>query len=155
VSGPGRVTGDAGSTVVAAGGILLRRASDGSVEVALVHRPARHDWSFPKGKLDRGETLQDGARREVLEETGLACEIGPFAGQVAYRDRDGRPKTVDYWVMRPTGGCFSPNREVDELRWVGPDEALALLSYDHDRQLLAAVLRAHGGAGGPGPARST
>ena len=56
--------------VWAAGGVVWRR-SDVGVEVLLAHRPAHRDWTFPKGKLDPGETLRQCARREVEEETGV------------------------------------------------------------------------------------
>ena len=61
--------------VWAAGGVVWRR-SDVGVEVLLAHRPAHRDWTFPKGKLDPGETLRQCARREVEEETGFVCSTG-------------------------------------------------------------------------------
>ena len=72
---PGRAATPAG-VVVAAGGVVTRRSSNGKPEVLLVHRPAYDDWSFPKGKAKHGEPLADAARREVLEETGYECTVG-------------------------------------------------------------------------------
>ena len=72
---PSQYTGD---VVRAAGGIPVRRSADGWREVALVHRPAHEDWTFPKGKLEPGESFEDCALREVLEETGLRCRLGRF-----------------------------------------------------------------------------
>ena len=57
----------------AAGGVVVRRRGD-TVEVLLVHRPRYDDWTLPKGKVDPGETDEQAARREVLEETGLQVE---------------------------------------------------------------------------------
>ncbi len=102
----------------------------------MVHRPARADWTFPKGKLEPGESFEDCARREVLEETGLQCRIGRFLGHTEYRDRKDRPKIVAYWLMEAEGGSFRPNDEVDELRWVDLAMATDLLSYERDRELL-------------------
>jgi len=119
----------------AAGGIVLRGAWDDR-SVALVHRPRYDDWSFPKGKLDDGEDEAAAALREVEEETGLRCRLGPIVGAVTYRDRRGRPKVVRYFQMDADGGTFAPNHEVDELRWLPLDEATRLLSYAHDRNLL-------------------
>jgi len=85
--------------VRAGGGIVVRRAGDGRMQVAVVHRPVREDWSFPKGKLEEGETFEEGALREVLEETGLTCRLGRFLGHTQYRDRKDRDKVVAYWVM--------------------------------------------------------
>ena len=131
---------------MAAGGVL-RRERDGLVEVALIHRPKYGDWTLPKGKLDPGEGWEEAALREVEEETGLRCRLGRELPSAEYEDHRGRPKRVRYWVMEPQGGDFEPTDEVDELRWVGPEEALALLSYEHDRQLvhLATDASASGG----------
>src|SRR4030095_10905698 len=104
------------------------------------HRPRYDDWSFPKGKLDDGEDDATAALREVEEETGLRCHLGPIVGTVTYRDRRGRPKVVRYFQMDADGGAFAPNLEVDELRWVPVEDAARLLSYAHDRRLLRRVL---------------
>lgn len=120
----------------AAGGVVVRPGPAGEQHVALVHRPAYDDWSFPKGKLMDGESHEEAALREVQEETGLQCELGVPAGRSSYRDRHDRPKVVRYWLMRPLDGRFSPNSEVDELRWMPPAEAHQALTYDHDRQIL-------------------
>ena len=126
--------------VRAAGGLVIRRQG-GALQLAVVHRPVHQDWSFPKGKLEVGETLEEAARREVEEETGLSCRLIRFVGHTEYVDRKGRPKVVAYWVMEATGGSFTPNFEVDQLRWIGLEEAAGLLTYPRDRE-LAAVLSA-------------
>ena len=119
----------------AAGGIVHRDGGDGT-EVLIVHRPRYEDWSLPKGKLDPGETLEQAALREVEEETGWRCRLGPHVGKNEYRDRHGRSKRVDWWRMEPIEGDFEPNDEVDEMRWLSPEEALELLTYDFDRELV-------------------
>ncbi len=132
-------TADDDVEVRAAGGLVVRPGAAGR-EVALVHRPRYDDWSLPKGKVDPGETDEDCARREVEEETGLRCRLGRELPSTRYVDRKGRSKQVRYWQMEVEGGAFVANDEVDELRWLAPAEALALLSYDHDRALVAGVL---------------
>ena len=122
--------------VLAAGGVVRR---DG--RIAVVHRPKYDDWSLPKGKLDPGEEFEEAALREVEEETGLRARLGRELPSTEYTDNRGRPKLVRYWEMEPIEGEFTPSGEVDELRWLEPDEAEALLSYPHDRQLLRAVRR--------------
>lgn len=124
--------------VRAAGGIVYRPGPGGLPEVAVIHRPAQDDWTLPKGKLDGEETPEQAALREVREETGMRCQIVRPAGCTAYIDRRGRDKIVCYWIMQPLEGRFAPNAEVDSLRWVTVDEALALLSYPIDRALLSA-----------------
>ncbi len=125
--------------VRAAGGVVVRYSKSGQLLVAVVHRPDRADWSFPKGKLEPGESFQEGAIREVHEETGLHCELGRFLGHTQYRDRKDRPKIVAYWLMEPVRGVFRPNIEVDEIRWLGIYDAIRLLTYERDRELLAAL----------------
>lgn len=122
--------------VLAAGGLVVRREPDGISRVALIHRPRYDDWSFPKGKLVDGESHEDAARREVAEETGLRCELGPELASIEYVDRRGRPKVVRYWAMRAVDGEFVPTDEVDELRWLDIVTASKQLSYEHDRELL-------------------
>lgn len=121
--------------VRAAGGVVVREGADGP-ELALVHRPRYDDWSLPKGKLEPDESFEDGALREVEEETGFACELGEELSPVRYRDRKGRKKVVRYWQMRPLAGEFAVNEEVDELRWLPPKQARRLLDYEHDRELV-------------------
>jgi 8-oxo-dGTP pyrophosphatase MutT (NUDIX family) len=135
---PGRALGNR-RVVRAAGGVVIRRG-DGGPEVLLVHRPKYDDWSFPKGKLDDGEDPLDGALREVEEETGLRCDALDSAGVTTYVDQRGRPKRVDYWLMRPREGAFTPTSEVDEVRWVPIREAEGSLTYAHDRALLDRVM---------------
>jgi 8-oxo-dGTP diphosphatase len=118
--------------VRAAGGVLVR---DG--QVALVHRPKYDDWALPKGKLDEGESWEDAALREVREETGYHGALREELSPVEYTDPKGRPKTVRYWRMDVLDGEFEPNDEVDELRWLIPSAAAELLTYPHDRELVA------------------
>jgi 8-oxo-dGTP pyrophosphatase MutT (NUDIX family) len=124
--------------VKAGGGVVWRRGDRG-IEVALVHRPRYDDWSFPKGKLDAGESWEDGALREVEEEIGLRCRLGHELPHTSYRDLKGRAKIVRYWMMEPLDGEFVPSHEVDEMRWLPTAEADRLLSYEHDRELLREV----------------
>jgi 8-oxo-dGTP diphosphatase len=103
----------------------------------VVHRPRYDDWSLPKGKRDDGEEDPATALREVEEETGLACRLGPELGETRYADSRGREKIVRYWLMEPvTDAGFVPNDEVDDVRWCSPAEAGKLLTYAHDRALV-------------------
>ena len=134
--------------ILAAGCVLWRGTAGGGVEVALVHRPRYDDWSHPKGKLDPGETASAAARREVLEETGMRCELGQPLTTQRY-PAPGGLKRVDYWLARATGGTFVPNSEVDALRWLPTGEAAERLTHPQDRLLLAEAQAAltHGGPG--------
>jgi 8-oxo-dGTP diphosphatase len=122
--------------IEAAGGVIWRRSSKGGLKVLVVHRDRYDDWSFPKGKLDPGETHRQAALREVEEETGLRCKTGDELPEVRYDDRKGRAKRVRYWSMEPVDGAFAPNDEVDEVRWLSIAEARSTLSYAHDIDVL-------------------
>jgi 8-oxo-dGTP diphosphatase len=134
------MTIDPEAAEVKASGGVVRRHGERGLEVALVHRPRYDDWSFPKGKLDPGESWEGAALREVEEEIGLRCRLADELPPTSYRDNKGRAKVVRYWLMDPIDGEFEPSREVDEVRWLPTAEAAELLSYDHDRELLSEVV---------------
>ena len=125
-------------TVWAGGGLILRRR-EGDLEVLLVHRPHHRDWTFPKGKMDDGETLGQTAEREVWEETGLRCRRLERLPVVRYADNRGREKLVVYWTMEVVSGEFEPNAEVEAMGWFDRASAANLLTYAHDVRLLDAV----------------
>jgi len=115
-------------------------------EVVLIHRPKYDDWSFPKGKLDRGEPATVAAVREVDEETGLRVRLGRALRPQRYPIRGGR-KVVHYWVGRVADDAaddvsgYVPNAEVDQVVWVPVEEAAARLTYPRDRETLVEALR--------------
>ena len=122
--------------VKAAGGVVWRRGPSG-IEVAVAHRPHRQDWSLPKGKLDPGETLGAGRAARGRGGDRLPLHARPRAlRRPPTRDQKGRSKVVRYWLMEPEEGEFTPNREVDELRWLIPSAAAELLTYPHDQELV-------------------
>jgi 8-oxo-dGTP diphosphatase len=127
---------DAEVEVRAAGGVPWRRGEAG-LEVLVIHRSRYDDWSFPKGKLDPGETWEQAAVREVWEETGLVTVLGDELGSTAYRDRHGRQKHVRYWAMAVAADAgFTPGDEVGERRWVPALAAAAMLTYERDGAVL-------------------
>ena len=125
--------------VRAAGAVLRRQRETGDYEYAVVHRLRYDDWSLPKGKVDPGESDEQAALREVEEETGVRGELGQELGTVRYTDRKRRPKQVRYWLMDTARDRseFVPNQEIDDLRWYSAADAGKLLSYEHDRKLIA------------------
>lgn len=126
--------------VHAAGAVVTRKGGD----VVLVHRPRYDDWSFPKGKLNRGEHITAAAVREVGEETGLHVRLGPPLSSQTYPIKVGT-KHVRYWMARVVThddvSSYQVNREIDDVRWVSPKQASRMLTYEHDRETLAEALQ--------------
>lgn len=123
----------------AAGVVMVRDDADGP-RVLVVHRALRQDWSLPKGKLDAGESVIVAAVRECEEETGLTPVLQSPLETLTY-SVDSRPKVVHYWRARPRiDEGFTPDDEVDEIRWLTPAEATALLTYPADHRLVAAAV---------------
>ncbi|MXG89871.1 NUDIX hydrolase [Nocardioides flavescens] len=120
--------------IVAAGAVVLGPGRT----VLLVHRPKYDDWSFPKGKQERGEHVTATAVREVEEETGVRIRLGLPLPSQRYRVRDG-DKVAHYWIGRAVSGdvaAYEPNVEVDEVAWVPADKARRLLTHPRDAELL-------------------
>ena len=120
----------------AAGGVVWR-GGDGGVEVLLVHRPKYGDWTFPKGKVEDGESLLECAVREVWEEAGVTAVLGAYLGRISYHKQEGALKAVDYWAMRAEGIAFDPCSEVDRIRWTTLSSACDEVSYPTERTIIS------------------
>ncbi|KTR86410.1 NUDIX hydrolase [Leucobacter chromiiresistens] len=136
--------------VFAAGTVCWTREtrSDGSerVLVLVIHRPKRRDVSFPKGKLDPGESLPQAAVRETREETGLKVRLDQHLGTIRYDLSGNRRKTVQYWAAHVPQRtvrelAFQANAEVDAIAWVPVDEVRDQLTYAADRELFDVFLK--------------
>ena len=132
------VTPPAGYVIEAAGGVVWRREGR-ELQVLLVHRLNRGDWSLPKGKCRPDESAEACALREVTEETGLLCEPGDELIEVTYRDRNGRAKHVRYWALFPGEGVAVASGEVDSVCWASYGEAMGLLTKRRDQEVLASL----------------
>ena len=133
---------------VYAAGAICWREEKGRLLVAVIHRARYNDWGWPKGKVDPGELLPETAVREILEETGLAIRLGVKLGTQHYELPNGKPKQVHYWAAKVSAKAlknskFKPSEEVAKVDWLTPEEASALLSYDHDKQFLEKLVQLH------------
>jgi 8-oxo-dGTP pyrophosphatase MutT (NUDIX family) len=151
----------AGTTTEAAGGVVVVGSGPGA-RMLVVHRPRYDDWSLPKGHLERGESPEAAALREVHEETGVRCTTVAPLGTTDHMVDAGR-KVVHWFLLRPvaesspteredhpppgsTPALTTPNPdddEVDVVRWCTADEANVLLSYDNELRLLTDALQLH------------
>jgi 8-oxo-dGTP diphosphatase len=130
--------------IFAAGAVCWREVGK-DLMVAIIHRGRYQDWSFPKGKVDSGETLAEAAVREIKEETGLKVKLGVPLSTVSYPIDKGKTKVVHYWAAKVTDKAlanskFKPDEEVSEVIWVNAGQAFAKLSYKHDRELLQELI---------------
>jgi 8-oxo-dGTP diphosphatase len=137
-----RPRGEAGRPLTrvirAAGGVVVQGTGI-TAAVLLVHRPAYDDWSFPKGKVEAGESDEECAVREVEEETGLRCALVRELPPTEYVDAKGRPKVVRYWRMEVERGELRFEHEIDAASWLTPAEAAKLLTYDRDLEVLQSL----------------
>ena len=125
--------------VRAAGGVVWQIRA-GTVEVLVVHRPRRGDWSFPKGKVEPGDfDERHTALREVLEETGYAIETtGLLCVVSGYRLR-----LEAHYTGRLVGGALRIDREeVLEARFFPPDALPDGILPSHRELVAAAVVEA-------------
>lgn len=123
-----------------AGGVVIGHTTAAPLAV-VIHRSKYDDWSFPKGKIDPGETAEQAALREVREETGLQCRIQHYLGLYTNGLTDGTNRPTHYWIMTVThAGQFTPGEEIDDLRWIELRTADSLLTHQRDRDLATAAL---------------
>lgn len=132
--------------VAGIGGVVIR---DG--EVLLVRRaypPRAGEWSLPGGRLELGESLVEGVRREILEETGIAVEVGPLVEVFdrVHRDAAGRVRyhfvIVDF-LCRPVGGTLRAGDDAADARWVARAEVAALGVNAHAAAVIEKGFAAH------------
>jgi 8-oxo-(d)GTP phosphatase len=139
---------------MAAGALVWRTGSE-SLEVLLVHRPRYQDWSWPKGKVDPGESLPAAGVREVSEETGHDVVLGMPLPGLRYRLTDGRIKRVRLWSARVVGEADAPAyrarvpvtpasvEEIDDIEWMSVEKAAQTLTRADDRIPLAELVSLH------------
>ncbi len=130
--------------VVAAGAILWRKEK-GELRVLMIHRSRYDDWSWPKGKLDKGEAVSEAAVREIKEETGLKVSLGVKLFVSDYKLDNGSKKVVHYWSAQVTDEAlkkqkFKPDDEVSTFEWLSVSDAKKRMTYKHDNEPLKVLL---------------
>jgi 8-oxo-dGTP pyrophosphatase MutT (NUDIX family) len=127
------------------GGAVISFRDGGVPYVALIATRGRTRWGLPKGAVSDGETSEQAALREVLEETGLEAEIVKPLDTIEYYFRAGDTlirKRVDFYLMNFTGGILTPQlSEVDDVEWVLLSDAIPRASFESERKLLEMASR--------------
>jgi 8-oxo-dGTP pyrophosphatase MutT (NUDIX family)/phosphohistidine phosphatase SixA len=137
-----------------AAGALVWRVRDGELQVLAVHRPRYNDWSWPKGKLSKGETLPQCAIREVAEETGRNIVLGQPLPTLRYPIGAGKQKVVRYWAAQVVSGeskavrarppvKSAPKHEVDRVRWLTVEQAKNKITFKDDLRPLEVLAEAY------------
>ncbi len=126
---------------VSAGGVVFKKAGN-KIQYAIIERAAMKDRTLPKGHQDFNESLQDTARREVLEETGFKANPIEYIGKFLYivKNKENKKiiiRLVHWFLMEYEGGTgLTPNNEVKRVLWVPLDYDLSRMSYDNDRRIV-------------------
>ena len=130
-------------TQVSAGGAVLRKGSNG-LEIALISvgEPAR--WQLPKGLIDKGETPEAAAVREVREEAGIVATCAQLIEKVEYwyqskqgNERIRYHKFVNFFLMWYQSGDVSDHdHEVNEARWFPVADAIQALAFRSERAIV-------------------
>ncbi len=126
---------------ISAGGVIYRRTESGT-QIVLISVRNGHSWCLPKGIVDKGETKEEAALREVREETGLTGRIIDELGDITYwyyikEENIKCRKTVHFYLMEYVSGSTGDHDfEVDEAGWFSPEAALEKVSYKGDRTMI-------------------
>ena len=128
---------------VSAGGVVYRREGD-DVEILLAARRTRRGdlaWGLAKGGIEADESIEDAARREVREETGIDAEIEESLGDTRYFyvwDEVRVRKVVHFFLMRAIGGDTTDrDDEMEDVQWFPLERALKRAAYRGEREVLA------------------
>ncbi|MFA7308553.1 MAG: transcription antitermination factor NusB [Patescibacteria group bacterium] len=120
--------------VTAAGGIVYRETTDGKV-FFLAIRNMYHKWTFPKGKVEEGETWQEAALREIKEETGIETgEIIGEIGEIQFIDKSEKEpinKNIHFYLVKTEQEevAFDEASHVTEIKWMREDEVRESMDY--------------------------
>ena len=117
---------------------IVFRKYHGNTELLLIKHTIGGHWSFPKGHVEAGETEEETALREIMEETSVEVELCPgFREMVTYSPKRDVQKYVIYFLGRAKNFDYVPQEsEIAQIKWVEINLAHAFLTYDNDKQLV-------------------
>jgi bis(5'-nucleosidyl)-tetraphosphatase len=119
------------------GAVIVNRQG----EILIEHMKLGH-YSIPKGHVEKGETPEQTAKREIREETSLEVKLDTgFAADETYAPYPGIEKKVTFFLAYPLTEKLVPQEiEVSELKWMKPEEGISLLTYESDKDIVRRAL---------------
>lgn len=128
---------------VSSGGVAYRHSGD-KVEVALILVAPHNRWQLPKDSVNKNESLEDAALREVREETGLDTGLIGAIDSIEYwfyvtrgGQRTRFHKQVHFYLLRfQSGDVANHDHEVVEARWFEIDAAIEALAFDSEKNIM-------------------
>jgi len=128
---------------ISAGGVAFRK-QDGRIDVVVISVGADNRWQLPKGLVDKGESTEHAAIREVREEAGIDTEIVTRIDKVEYwyfwkenGQRIRYHKFIYFYLLRyKAGDVREHDNEVNDARWVNIDDAIKMLAFDNEKKIM-------------------
>lgn len=124
-------------------GAVVFRNKDCNVQILLIKHVNGGHWAFPKGHVEKGETEEQTALREILEETGLAVRIDTGYRQVvSYSPKKDVIKDVVYFVAKADEGssAVAQESEISQIKWVDMNSAVEYVSFENDKKVLLGAI---------------
>lgn len=122
------------------GAVVLRK--DARNQVLLIKNKRSAHWGFPKGHIEKGETQEETAIREIKEETGLDIEIQPgFSCKSEYTIQGKVEKAVIIYLAKALSDeVIIQEEEIDDYIWVDFESALKMLRFENDKSILTKAI---------------
>jgi 8-oxo-dGTP diphosphatase len=124
-----------------AGGVVYRKVKN-KLEFLVVQHSGHHRWVLPKGWIDPGETKEQTALREVMEEGGVEAEIEEYLGEVTIfytnPEKEKVKKTSHFYLMKYVYGNPAKDHgwEVEDTVWLEPEKAIEKLNYPGEKKMI-------------------
>ncbi len=124
-------------------GAVIYRKHEGETEILIIRHKNGGHWAFPKGHVEKKETEEETALREIREETGLKVKLDTgFRECVRYSPKPGVMKDVVYFAAKAESDKVKAQpEEVLDIRWERPEEAMEQVTFENDREILRAFLQ--------------
>ncbi len=124
-------------------GAVVFRTKNERLQILLIRHVNGGHWAFPKGHVEKGETEEQTARREILEETGLSVILdNRYRQVVTYSPKKDVVKDVVYFVAHAPSEvtAVAQESEISQVRWVDADKAVEYVSFDNDKKVLMGAI---------------